>query len=79
MTIISEDRASAATRSQRGAVARSPGRACCRAFAGEAASGVRLFDAAAFAEDFPILREKVHGRAHLVGQRRDDAEAAGRD
>ena len=29
---------------------------------GEAASGVRLFDAAAFAEDFPILREKVHGR-----------------
>jgi len=28
----------------------------------EASSGVRPFDAAAFREDFPILREKVHGR-----------------
>ena len=29
---------------------------------GEAASGVRLFDAATLRQDFPILREKVHGR-----------------
>jgi cysteine desulfurase/selenocysteine lyase len=29
---------------------------------GEAVSGVRAYDAAAFREDFPILREKVHGR-----------------
>jgi cysteine desulfurase/selenocysteine lyase len=29
---------------------------------GDAASGVRVYDAAAFRDDFPILREKVHGR-----------------
>jgi cysteine desulfurase/selenocysteine lyase len=29
---------------------------------GEAASGVRVYDAATFRNDFPILREKVHGR-----------------